>query len=87
MSRPALSATRSIEIIELLATFPERQFNLSDIVKATGINIASTHAILNTLSEKRRSRQGSPRRSASRSSVVPSTLPASCATNSALPCC
>ena len=52
MSRPALSASRSIEIIELLAAFPERQFSLSDIVKAAGINIASCHAILNALSDK-----------------------------------
>ncbi|MDR2856375.1 MAG: helix-turn-helix domain-containing protein [Novosphingobium sp.] len=52
MSRPALSATRSIEIMELLASFPERQFSLSDIVKATEINIASSHAILNALSGK-----------------------------------
>ena len=52
MSRPALAATRSIEIFELLATFPERQFTLSEIVNATGINIASSHAILNVLTEK-----------------------------------
>lgn len=52
MTRPALSATRSIEIIELLANFPERAFSLSEIVKATKINIASTYAILNALTEK-----------------------------------
>lgn len=52
MTRPALSASRSIEIIELLATFPERAFSLSEIVKATKINIASCFAILNALTEK-----------------------------------
>lgn len=52
MARPALSASRSIEIVELLATFPERAFSLSEIVKATKINIASCLAILNALSEK-----------------------------------
>lgn len=52
MTRPALSASRSIEIIELLATFPERAFSLSEIVKATKINIASCYAILNALTDK-----------------------------------
>lgn len=52
MSRPALSATRAFDIVELLATFPERRFTLSEIVKATQINIASCHAILNALTTK-----------------------------------
>ena len=46
MSRAALSASRSIEVIELLTAFPERQFTLSEVVKTTEINIASCHAIL-----------------------------------------
>ena len=49
MSRLALSATRSIDIIELLATFPDRGFSMSEISRATGINIASCHAVLTTL--------------------------------------
>ena len=52
VSRPALSASRSIEVMELLATFPGREFSLSEIVKATQINIASCFAILTALTEK-----------------------------------
>lgn len=52
MSRPALSASRSIEVIELLATFPERAFTVSEIVKATKINIASCIALLKVLTDK-----------------------------------
>lgn len=52
MSRPALSASRSFEIIELFASFPERRFTFSEIVKATKINIASCHAILSVMTEK-----------------------------------
>ena len=51
MSRPALSASRSIMIIELLATFPNRSFSISEIVKSTKINIASSYAVLNVLIE------------------------------------
>ena len=52
MSRPALSATRSIEILDLLATFPEKGFTLSEIARATNINIASCHAVLIALTER-----------------------------------
>jgi DNA-binding IclR family transcriptional regulator len=52
VSRPALSASRSIEIMELLATFPDRDFSLSEIVKATTINVSSCYAILAALTEK-----------------------------------
>jgi DNA-binding IclR family transcriptional regulator len=47
--RPALAAARGIEIIDFLARFPAREFKLSEIVKGTGINIASCHAILGAL--------------------------------------
>lgn len=49
MVRPALSASRSIDIIDFLARFPGRGFTLSEIVKGTEINLASCHAILNAL--------------------------------------
>ena len=49
MSRPALSAARSTDIINFLAAFPERGFTLSEIVRATKINVASCHAVLTTL--------------------------------------
>lgn len=52
MSRPALSASRSFDIIELLAAFPEKGFTMSDISRATGINIASCHAVLTALTER-----------------------------------
>jgi DNA-binding IclR family transcriptional regulator len=49
VSRPALSAARSTDIINFLAAFPERGFTLSEIVRATKINVASCHAVLTTL--------------------------------------
>ena len=49
VSRPALSALRSTDIINFLAEFPERSFTLSEIMRATKINVASCHAILSTL--------------------------------------
>lgn len=52
MSRPGLAASRSIDIIEFLALFPERGFTLTEIVRATGINIASCHAVLTRLTER-----------------------------------
>lgn len=52
MSRPALSASRSIDIVDFLAQFPGRSFTLSEIVKGTQINFASCHAILNALTER-----------------------------------
>ena len=52
MSRPGLAASRSIDIIEFLALFPERGFTLSEIVRSTGINIASCHAVLTRLTER-----------------------------------
>ncbi len=51
VSRPALSAARSSEIIDFLALFPEKQFTLSEIVRATKINVASCHAVLTTLTD------------------------------------
>lgn len=52
MARPALSAVRGIDVIELLATFPEREFTLSEIARATGINVASCHAVLGALEDR-----------------------------------
>lgn len=52
MVRPALSASRGIDIIDFLARFPGRGFTLSEIVKGTGINLASCHAVLAALSER-----------------------------------
>lgn len=52
MVRPALSATRGLDIIDFLACFPGRGFTLSDIVKGTGINLASCHAVLGALAAR-----------------------------------
>lgn len=52
MSRPALAASRSLEVIELFTSFPERTFTFSEVIRATKINTASCHAILNVLTEK-----------------------------------
>ncbi len=49
MTRPALSATRATAVFDLLAAYPERAFTMSDIIKGTGINIGSCHALLNAL--------------------------------------
>jgi DNA-binding IclR family transcriptional regulator len=51
MPRPALSATRAVEILNFLAAHPADGFTLSDIAEALGINVASTHAVLTVLAE------------------------------------
>lgn len=52
MSRPALSALRALEIIDLMAGQPAEKFTLSDIVRLTGTNASSCHAILNVLLQR-----------------------------------
>lgn len=49
MSRPALSASRSSDILDFLASFPDEEFTLSEIMRATKINVASCHAVLAAL--------------------------------------
>jgi DNA-binding IclR family transcriptional regulator len=49
MSRPALSALRALEIIDLMAGLPAQAFTLSEIAQLTGTNVASCHAILGVL--------------------------------------
>jgi DNA-binding IclR family transcriptional regulator len=49
MARPALSASRSVDVLNFLAAHAPEQFTLSDISAALGINLSSTHALLNTL--------------------------------------
>jgi DNA-binding IclR family transcriptional regulator len=49
MARPALSASRSFDVLNFLAAHAPEQFTLSGISTALGINLASTHALLNTL--------------------------------------
>ena len=51
MARPALAATRAVQILNFLAAHPGEAFTLSDIVHRLDINVASTHAILAVLTE------------------------------------
>jgi DNA-binding IclR family transcriptional regulator len=52
VARPALSASRSLDVIDFLAAFPGRGFTLSEIAKAADINVASCHAVLAALTER-----------------------------------
>ena len=52
MARPALSASRTTAVLDLLAAFPGRAFTMSEIVRATHINFASCHAVLNALAKR-----------------------------------
>lgn len=52
MARPALSAARGIEIIDLLAAEPGRALSMSEIARRAGINVASCHAVLTVLTER-----------------------------------
>lgn len=52
MARPALSAARGIDIIDIFAAAPARSMTMSDVARTTGINIASCHAVLTVLAER-----------------------------------
>lgn len=52
MARPALSASRSVDVINFLTQFPGRSFTLSEIARAANINVASCHAILKALTDR-----------------------------------
>lgn len=49
MARPALSATRALDVLNFLAAQPDRCFTLSELVRQVGINVASMHALLAAL--------------------------------------
>lgn len=51
MSRPALSATRAISILNYLAANPAEAFTLSDLSASLNINVASLHALLGVMSD------------------------------------
>ena len=52
MPKAELSASRSIDVIEFLALFPQQRFTLSQISEATEINISSLHSVLQRMSER-----------------------------------
>ncbi|MCB0996899.1 MAG: helix-turn-helix domain-containing protein, partial [Acidimicrobiales bacterium] len=51
MARPALAASRAIDILNFLASRPDETFSLSELARRTGVNVASTHAIVTTLTQ------------------------------------
>ncbi len=52
MVRPALSASRGFDILELLALSPNQGLTLSQVARATGINPASCHSVLGVLCQR-----------------------------------
>ena len=52
MARPALSANRMMDILDLFGAFPGRSFTMSEIMRATDINVASCHAVLSALTSR-----------------------------------
>jgi DNA-binding IclR family transcriptional regulator len=51
MSRPALAATRAIDILNFMAARPTEAFSLSELVEHLQVNFASCHAILTVLTK------------------------------------
>ena len=51
MARPAPGADRSVAVLELLAGHPNERFTLSEVARRCGLNKATAHALLSTLSE------------------------------------
>jgi DNA-binding IclR family transcriptional regulator len=51
VARPALSASRTTAVINLLMRYPERAFLMAEIVRETKINVASCQAILKALTD------------------------------------
>jgi DNA-binding IclR family transcriptional regulator len=49
VARPALSARRAIDVLNLLAAHPGQDFTLSELVEQLSVNIASMHAVLAVL--------------------------------------
>jgi len=49
MARPALSATRTVGVLNFLAEHASEEFTLSDLATRLDINLASTHALLAVL--------------------------------------
>ena len=51
MSRPALAASRAIDILNFMAAHPTEAFSLSELVEHLQVNFASCHAILTVLTK------------------------------------
>lgn len=50
MTRPALSASRTADVLDLLSASPGRAFSMAEIAREAKINVASCYAILKALS-------------------------------------
>jgi DNA-binding IclR family transcriptional regulator len=51
MARPALSAQRALQVLNLLAANPTDTFTLSELARRVGMNLASAHAVLTVLAD------------------------------------
>jgi DNA-binding IclR family transcriptional regulator len=51
MARPALSASRTVTVLNFLAEHAPEEFTLSDLASRLDINLASSHALLAVLTE------------------------------------
>jgi DNA-binding IclR family transcriptional regulator len=49
LARPALAASRAVDILNFLTAHPAKSFTLSELAAHVGINVASTHAVLAVL--------------------------------------
>ena len=49
MTRPALSASRSVDVLNFMASRPRESFTLSELSRQLGISTASGHAVLQVL--------------------------------------
>jgi DNA-binding IclR family transcriptional regulator len=52
MARPALSASRALKVLNLLAAHPGESYKLSELSQELGINSGSLHAILSVLTSE-----------------------------------
>jgi DNA-binding IclR family transcriptional regulator len=52
VSRPALAASRAVDILNFMAARPSESFSLSELVEHLDVNFASCHAILSVLTQE-----------------------------------
>lgn len=52
MARPALAASRAMDILNFLAASPTEAFSLSELVQHLGLNFASCHAVLSAMTKE-----------------------------------
>lgn len=52
MARPAPGADRAVAVLELMAGHPDQRFTLSEVARRCGLNKATAHALLSSLSER-----------------------------------